>query len=120
MWRFSTIMAMALMLALSGTVAAGSDEAASPSKAASVGGLLISPHTASGEIVSMTPGKSVRIKESTGKLRTYSFSKKTKINGELKVGQQVSISSNGRWIQQITPQPVPAKMAPAGEPTAKK
>ena len=107
MWRQSIVMAMALVLALgSGIVMAAQDDAAKPSKKpASAKGFMNGPQLVSGEVVSVTPGKSVQVKESTGKVRNYGLSKKTVIDGELKVGRMISVTSAGRWAQQITVQP---------------
>ena len=56
---------------------------------------------ASGEVVSVTPGKKFQIKEQGGKLRTYYVSKKTTISGHLKVGEHVSVTSAGRWAREV-------------------
>jgi hypothetical protein len=99
---------MTLMLGSGMALAADGDAAKPAKKPASTKGLLNTPQLASGEIVSLMAGKSIQIKESNGKLRSYSLSKKTKIDGELKVGQIVSVASAGRWAQEITVQPMPA------------
>jgi hypothetical protein len=101
-------MALVLAFGLGVAMAAQGDAAKPTKKPASAKGLMTTPQLVSGEIVSVMAGKSIEIKESSGKLRSYSLSKKTKIEGELKVGQIVEVASAGRWAQEITVQPMPA------------
>ena len=110
MKRLSAVLVMVFVCALGlGVAMAAQGDTAKPSKKpAATKGLMTTPQLVSGEIVSLMAGKSIEIKESSGKLRNYSLSKKTKIEGELKVGQIVSVASAGRWAQQITVQPLPA------------
>jgi hypothetical protein len=113
----STIVTMALVPALwVGAAMAGQNEGTgllnavlvktAPAKAASAKGSLNSPRVTSGEIVDVTPGQLVQIKEETGRLHTYGLSKKTMVEGILKVGAKAEVTSVGRWAEQITVQPL--------------
>jgi hypothetical protein len=112
MKHLSTIIAMALVLTLwAGAAMAGQNEGAglltvASAKAASAKGSLNSPRVTSGEIVDVTPGQLVQIKEETGRLHTYGLSKKTMVEGILKVGAKAEVTSVGRWAEQITVQPL--------------
>jgi hypothetical protein len=54
--------------------------------------------------VALTPGKTFQIKELSGGVRTFYLSKKTVISGDLRVGEQVSVTSAGRWAQEVAVQ----------------
>ncbi len=113
MRQLSMVMAMALMLVFgAGIVTAAQKEGAGSSKKPATN-TINAPQLASGEIVNVIPGKSVQIKQENGKLRTYGLSKKTRIDGELKVGEMASVSSAGRWAQEVTVHPEPDKMTAA-------
>lgn len=81
------------------------------------------PKTTSGEVVKLTAGKSLEIKDEAGKSHHFSLSKKTKIDADVKAGSKVTVSSVGRWAKEVTvasAAPAPAAPAPAAPAAPKK
>jgi opacity protein-like surface antigen len=66
-----------------------------------------------GEVTALTAGKHFSVKDEKGKTRTFSIGKKTRIDGELKVGAKVNVTSMGRWAEGVT---VEGAAAPAAAP----
>jgi hypothetical protein len=75
------------------------------------------PRMTMGEVTAVTAGKHFEIKDEKGKMHKFSIGKKTKIDGELKVGAKVNVTSKGRWAQEVKVQGAPA---PAAAPMAPK
>lgn len=78
------------------------------------------PTMTMGEVTAVTPGKSVAVKDEKGKTHKFSISKKTKIEGDLKVGAKVDVTSKGSSAEEIkvsggaeAPAATPAPEAPA-------
>jgi len=59
------------------------------------------PTMTMGEVTAVTPGKSVSVKDEKGKVHKFSISKKTKVEGELKVGAKVDVTSKGSSAEEI-------------------
>jgi hypothetical protein len=59
------------------------------------------PTMTMGEVTAVTPGKSVSVKDEKGKTHKFSISKKTKVEGDLKVGAKVDVTSKGSSAEAI-------------------
>jgi len=59
------------------------------------------PMMTMGEVTAVTPGKSVSVKDEKGKTHKFSISKKTKVEGDLKVGAKVDVTSKGSSAEEI-------------------
>jgi len=73
------------------------------------------PRITMGEVTAVTAGKNVSIKDEKGKTHRFNISKKTKIDGELKVGSKVDVTAMGHWAHEVK---VAAAQAPAAAPAA--
>ncbi|MBI3596355.1 MAG: hypothetical protein HY203_04275 [Nitrospirae bacterium] len=73
--------------------------AAAPEKPAKK--MAAAPKTTMGEVTAVTAGKSVEVKDEKGKTHKFSISKKTKIEGDLKVGAKVDVTSSGSSAKEI-------------------
>jgi len=62
---------------------------------------VAAPKTTMGEVTAVTPGKHFVVKDDKGKIHKFSIGKKTKIDGELKVGAKVNVTSKGRWAEEV-------------------
>ncbi len=123
MKRLSVMLLTAVAVAaLSGMVFAA-EPGSSTTQPASAKKATSAPKTTTGEVASFTPGKSLEIKDEAGKVHHYSLSKKTKIEGEVKVGEKVSVTASGRWAQEVkvqTAMVTPPPPAPQAAPAAPK
>jgi hypothetical protein len=98
-------MAVVMLMAFwSGAALAGQPAADPAAKKSAAAERLNSPRTTIGEVVEMVPGKSVQVKEETGKLHNYGLTKTTKIDGDLQVGSMITVVSTGRWAREIAVQ----------------
>jgi len=97
-------LAVVLFVAFGAGAALAGEPAASPSEKSAAAERLNSPRTTIGEVVEMTPGKSVQLKDEAGKLHTYGLTKTTKIDGDLQVGSMITVVSTGRWAREISVQ----------------
>ncbi|HUK57454.1 MAG TPA: hypothetical protein VLY20_12445 [Nitrospiria bacterium] len=80
-------------------VSVAADAPAAPEKPAKK--TATAPTMTSGEVTAVTAGKSVAVKDEKGKTHKFSISKKTKIEGDLKVGAKVDVTSSGHWAKEI-------------------
>jgi len=82
------------------------------------------PMTTMGEVTAMTAGKNISVKDEKGKTHKFTISKNTKIDGEIKVGAKVDVTSKGGSAEEIKvsggAEPAAAPMAPAPAPEAPK
>jgi hypothetical protein len=86
---------------------------------ASVSVAAKAPTMTMGEVTAVTPGKSVSVKDEKGKTHKFSISKKTKIEGDLKVGAKVDVTSKGSSAEEIKVSGgAEAPAAPAAAPAA--
>jgi len=85
--------------ALAGVSVAADAPGATPEKQAKK--VAAAPKTTMGEVTAVTPGKSVVVKDEKGKTHKFSISKKTKIEGDLKVGAKVDVTSKGSSAEEI-------------------
>jgi len=90
-------------------------DATAPAPAAPAHAKKAAPKTTMGEVTAVTAGKSVTVKDEKGKTHKFSIGKKTKIEGELKVGAKVDVTSMGRWAEEVK---VSGGAAPAATPAA--
>ncbi|MBI3810928.1 MAG: hypothetical protein HY283_01805 [Nitrospirae bacterium] len=84
---------------LAGVSVAADAPAAAPEK--STKKMAAAPMMTMGEVTAVTPGKSVEVKDEKGKTHKFSISKKTKIEGDLKVGAKVDVTSSGHSAKEI-------------------
>jgi hypothetical protein len=98
---------------LAGVSVAADAPAAAPAKPAHHA--KAEPKMTMGEVTGVTAGKSFEVKDEKGKTHKFSISKKTKIEGELKVGSKVDVTSMGHWAHEVK---VAAASAPAAAPAA--
>jgi hypothetical protein len=103
---FVTVMAVAAFSGM-GFAAEGAAKAEPAKKMANA------PKTSTGEVVKLTAGKSLEIKDEAGKTHTFNLSKKTKLEGDVKVGSKVTVTSVGRSAKEVTVAAVAAPAAPA-------
>jgi len=103
---------------LAGVGVAGDAPAAAPQKASKK--MAPAPKMTMGEVTAFTAGKSVELKDEKGKTHKFNISKKTKIEGDVKVGAKVDVTSSGRTAKEIkvaggaeAPAEAPAAAAPA-------
>ena len=73
------------------------------------------PKTTTGEVTGVTAGKSFELKDEKGKVHKFSIGKHTKIDGDLKVGAKVTVTSKGKWAEEVK---VEGGAAPAAAPAA--
>lgn len=83
---------------------------------------MSAPKTTTGEVASFTAGKRLQMKDEAGHVHTYRLSKKTKLEGDVKVGERVSVMASGRWAKEVKVQTAMATPPPGGArtPTAPK
>jgi hypothetical protein len=83
---------------------------------------MSAPMMTMGEVTALTAGKHFEIKDENGKMHKFNIGRHTKINGELKVGAKVNVTSTGRWAKEVkvegSPAPTAAPVAP--KPPAEK
>ncbi len=113
----AVLLAVVAVAALSGVVFAA-EPGPSTTQPASAKKTTSAPKTTTGEVASFTAGKSLEIKDEAGKVHHYSLSKKTKIEGEVKVGEKVSVTASGRWAQEVKVQTAMAPPPPPAAPAA--
>jgi len=112
--------------ALAGVSMAAEGSAAAPAKPAhhgnKMGKKMSAPRMTMGEVTTVTAGKKFEVKDEKGKTHAFSIGKHTKIDGELKAGVKVNVTSKGRWAEEVkvegSPAPAAAPMAP--KPPAEK
>jgi opacity protein-like surface antigen len=95
-------------------VSVAADAPAAPAKPAHAK-KIAEPKMTMGEVTAVTAGKNFSVKDEKGKTHKFSISKKTKIDGELKVGAKVDVTSMGRSAQEVK---IAAADAPAEAPAA--
>jgi len=70
-----------------------------------------------GEVTALKAGKSIEVKDEKGKTHKFNISKNTKIEGDLKVGAKVDVTSSGKSAKEIkvgsNAEPSMAPAAPA-------
>lgn len=97
------ILAMSILTvaALAGAgLAAEMAPAPAPPKPAHAGKMI--PHRMmTGEVTAVTTGKNVSIKDEKGRTHRFTISGATKIDGELKVGAKVEVTSKGRAAEAV-------------------
>jgi len=103
---------MLTVAALAG-VGVAADAPAAPAKPAHK--KMAEPKTTMGEVTAVAAGKSVTIKDEKGKMHKFSISKKTKIDGDLKVGAKVTVTAMGHSAHEVK---VEGGAAPAAAPAA--
>jgi len=59
------------------------------------------PKMTMGEVTAVTAGKNFEVKDEKGKTHKFSIGKKTKIEGDLKVGAKVDVKSMGKWAEEV-------------------
>jgi len=125
MKKLFAVAAVALAMAFS-TVTFAADTAPAPTKPAATK-KAATPKTIMGDVVSYTAGKSLEVKDAAGKTHKYSISSKTKVEGDVKVGAKVDVTSMGKWAQDVkaemamaTPPPAAAAPPAAAPATPKK
>ena len=108
--------------ALAGVGMAAEGSAATPAKPAHQGKKVSAPTMTMGEVTAVTAGKKFEVKDEKGKTHTFSIGKHTKIDGELKVGAKVSVTSKRRWAEEVKVEGAPAPTAApmASKPPAEK
>jgi hypothetical protein len=99
--------------ALAGVGVAADTPAAAPAKPAHH--TKAEPKMTMGEVTGVKAGKSFDVKDEQGKTHRFNISKKTKIDGELKVGSKVDVTAMGHWAHEVK---VAAAQAPAAAPAA--
>jgi len=109
-----------LMLAVSmlaAAVLAGVSMAAAPAAPANPVHVtkVSAPKTTMGDVTGVTAGKSFELKDEKGKVHKFSIGKHTKITGDLKVGAKVTVTSKGKWAEEVK---VEGGAAPAAAPAA--
>ena len=78
------------------------------------------PMMTMGEVTAVTAGKNVEVKDEKGKTHKFTISKKTKIEGDLKVGAKVDVTSKGSSAEAIkVAGGAEAPMAPEAPPATK-
>lgn len=78
---------------------------------------MSAPTTTMGEVTAVTAGKHFEVKDEKGKTHTFSVGKHTKIDGELKVGAKVNVTSKRHWAEEVK---VEGAAAPTAAPAASK
>jgi hypothetical protein len=101
---------MLAVAALAGVSVAADAPAAAPAKPAHTK-KMATPKMTMGEVTAVVAGKNFSVKDEKGKTHKFSISKKTKIDGELKVGAKVDVTSMGRTAEEV-------KVAGAAAPAA--
>jgi opacity protein-like surface antigen len=90
---------------------------AAPAKPAHAMKVAATTKTTMGAVTGVTAGKHFEVKDEKGKMHKFSIGKHTKINGDLKVGAKVTVTSKGRWAEEVkvegSPAPAAAPAAPA-------
>lgn len=99
--------------ALAGVSVAADTPAAAPAKPGHHA--KAEPKMTMGEVTGVKAGKSFDVKDEKGKTHRFNISKKTKIDGELKVGSKVDVTAMGHWAHEVK---VAAAQAPAAAPAA--
>jgi hypothetical protein len=109
------ILAVSLLTvaALAG-VSVAADAPAAPAKPAHAK-KAASPKMTMGEVTAVTAGKHFEVKDDKGKIHKFSIGKKTKIDGDLKVGAKVDVTSMGKWAEEVK---VSGGATPAAAPAA--
>jgi membrane-bound ClpP family serine protease len=69
------------------------------------------PMMTMGEVTALKAGKSIEVKDEKGKTHKFNISKKTKIEGDVKVGAKVDVTSKGHTAEAI-------KVGGGAEPSA--
>ena len=105
---------MLAVAALAGVGVAADAPAAAPAHHAKK---MATPMTTMGDVTAVTAGKHFEVKDEKGKTHTFNIGKHTKIDGELKVGAKVNVTSKGRWAEEVKVEGAPA---PAAAPAAPK
>jgi hypothetical protein len=77
---------------------------------------MAAPRMTMGDVAAVTAGKTFSIKDEKGKTHKFSISKTTKIDGELKVGAKVNVTSKGRWAEEVKVEGAPAPAAAPAPP----
>jgi len=88
-----------LTVAALASLGVAADAPAAPAKPAKK--MAAAPKTTMGEVTAVTAGKSVEVKDEKGKTHKFTISKKTKIEGDLKVGAKVDVTSSGSSAHEI-------------------
>jgi hypothetical protein len=57
--------------------------------------------TVSGEVIKYEVGKSISVRDLTGNVLALDITKDTKVEGDVKVGAQVSIEADGKKAQSV-------------------
>jgi len=106
---------MLTVAALAGVSVAADAPAAPPAPPAhgKKGG---APKMTMGEVTAVTAGKNFEVKDEKGKTHKFGISKTTKIDGDLKVGAKVDVTSKGRWAEEVKISGGAAPAAPAAAP----
>jgi ribosomal protein S6E (S10) len=100
MKKFLMLAVSILAVATLASVSVAADApAAAPGKQAKK--VAAAPKTTMGEVTAVTPGKSVSVKDEKGKTHKFTISKKTKIEGDLKMGAKVDVTSKGSSAEEI-------------------
>lgn len=75
----------------------------------------------SGSVTKFEPGKSISVKDSkTGTTQTLSLSHDTTVQGDIKIGSQVSIEADGNKARVVTAMAQAPGMNPTGPPPGSK
>jgi len=101
--------------ALASVSVAADTPAAAPAPAKPGHHTKAEPKMTMGEVTGVTAGKSFEVKDEKGKTHKFTISKKTKIDGELKVGSKVDVTAMGHSAHEVK---VAAAEAPAAAPSA--
>jgi curli biogenesis system outer membrane secretion channel CsgG len=111
---------MLTVVALAG-VSVAADATSAPAKPAHAK-KMSTPKTTMGEVTAVAAGKNFSVKDEKGKIRKFDIGKHTKIDGELKVGAKVSVTSMGRWAEgvKVEGSPAPTAAPAASKPPAEK
>jgi len=104
---------MLTVAALAGVSAAQTTPAAPPAPPAPPAHAKHEPKMTSGEVTAVTAGKGFEIKDEKGKTHKFSISKTTKVDGDLKVGAKVEVTSKGRSAVEVKVSGGAAPAAPA-------
>jgi len=97
-------------------VGVAADAPAAPAKPAHHGKKMSAPKTTMGEVTAVAAGKHFSVKDEKGKTHKFSIGKKTRINGELKVGANVSVTSMGSLAEGVKVEGSPAPVAAPATP----
>jgi hypothetical protein len=108
------VVSMLAVAALAGVSVAADAPAAPPAPPAH--GKKHEPKMTMGEVTAVTAGKNFEVKDEKGKTHKFGISKTTKVEGDLKVGSKVEVSSKGRWAEEVKVSGGAAPAAPAAPP----